>query len=456
MFGDIITRCAGKLSKDSPSTLLARGVGADMVIRVSGAAAGILLHMLLARAMGTSGYGVFVYVFNWFLFLEAFSTMGFGRTIVRFAPAYRALREKALLRGLVSAGTAIAVASGMLLGCGQASVVAFLGDRLSPELVRTFYASALLLPVATLVNMVQDTLRAFNRIALALFPRMLLHQVLLALGVSILLITHAPPPTPSTVMAICVASMSLVLALQWRIRNRVIRADVAVESSARNVSEWLYVALPMLLTTVFQVTDKKAGILLVGALLQTTDAGLYAVANRLVQVLALGTNAVALCLAPLISQFFAEGKTQALQRTVTLASRGMVLFTLPAGAILVIAGRPLLHLFGNQFVGGYAALVLLVVAQCLRAVTGPLGELLLMTGHHKAVTVMMAATTALNIGLCVALIPAMGIAGAATATLLSQAVLRVTLLVLVHRKLRLNPTIFCFRSRPPAGEGTTA
>ena len=449
MSASVLHRAAQKLRTNTPRALLARGVSAVLSIRIFGAAAGMLLHILLARVMGAADYGVFVYAFNWLLFLEVFCTLGFGRTIVRFAPVYRSRGEWALLHGLLRTGNAMALSVGVLFAAGLASTVLLLGNRLSGSLRETLLVGCLLLPLAGTTKAAQETLRGFNRIALSLFPRRIFYQVFLGFFVGLLLVTHAHSLSPTVAMGLCVLSMVATLGLVLLFKRHALRSCPMDKSAAYDLPKWLGVALPMLLTAVFQIANRRAGILLAGVFLHAEQVGIYAVDNRLAQVLDLASSAMSLSLAPIVSQLVAEKRMDALQQTVSLATRGMVLLTVPAGIVLLVAGRPLLSLFGSEFASGYSALALLVATYCLCAAMGPAGELLLMTGHHRTATVTMAAATVLNIVLSATLMPLMGIEGAALATLLCLGGSRVVLFIEVTRKLKLNPTIFYLkRSRP--------
>ena len=83
----------------------------------------------------------------------------------------------------------------------------------------------------------------------------------------------------------------------------------------------------------------------------------------------------------------------------------------------------LMGLFGDTFKGGATALVVLTLGQLVNAATGSVGYILQMTGKHQLLTLIVATAAAVNLGLNYMLIPAMGMDGAALASLVAMAVL---------------------------------
>ena len=100
-----------------------------------------------------------------------------------------------------------------------------------------------------------------------------------------------------------------------------------------------------------------------------------------------------------------------------------------------------------------APLVLLVIGQAINALSGPVGYLLLMTGHQMVAARIITACALLKVVLNIALIPAYGAAGAAAASAVMLIALNGALYVVVRRRLDLDPTLFAFLRRPPTADG---
>ena len=79
-----------------------RLAGTVFIIRVVSAALAYLSQILLARWMGGSDYGVYVYVWTWVLLLGSMMDFGISASAQKIIPEYRASGEHALLRGFLS------------------------------------------------------------------------------------------------------------------------------------------------------------------------------------------------------------------------------------------------------------------------------------------------------------------------------------------------------------------
>jgi O-antigen/teichoic acid export membrane protein len=156
--------------------------------------------------------------------------------------------------------------------------------------------------------------------------------------------------------------------------------------------------------------------MLLPALADATEAGLYNVSHRLAAQLGL----LMLVVASITSARFAAHHEQQhfgdLNRLAGRATRILILLGLAPGIVLLLWSEQILAMFGAEFGAAATALRILLIGQLINLATGPVGYLLAMTGHERALRNILLATMALMLTLAVALIPAFGATGAATAT----------------------------------------
>ncbi|MGE3919264.1 MAG: polysaccharide biosynthesis C-terminal domain-containing protein, partial [Hyphomicrobiaceae bacterium] len=95
--------------------------------------------------------------------------------------------------------------------------------------------------------------------------------------------------------------------------------------------------------------------------------------------------------------------------------------SLAAAALILALGKPLLWLFGPQFMDGYPVMLVLAAGFLARAATGPAELLLNMLGLQRASACVAMTVASLDIGLNLLLVPRHGLMGAAMATALSLA-----------------------------------
>src|SRR5256886_16567088 len=98
----MIARLRSMLGGSSEASLTKRLAGTIFIIRVVSAALAYLSQILLARWMGGSDYGVYVYVWTWVLLLGSMMDFGISASAQKLIPEYRARGEHARLRGFLS------------------------------------------------------------------------------------------------------------------------------------------------------------------------------------------------------------------------------------------------------------------------------------------------------------------------------------------------------------------
>src|SRR5436309_9363622 len=79
-----------------------RLAGTIFIIRLVSAALAYLSQILLARWMGGSEYGVYVYVWTWVLLFGSMMDFGISVSAQKIIPEYRTRGEHALLRGFLA------------------------------------------------------------------------------------------------------------------------------------------------------------------------------------------------------------------------------------------------------------------------------------------------------------------------------------------------------------------
>jgi O-antigen/teichoic acid export membrane protein len=113
--------------------------------------------------------------------------------------------------------------------------------------------------------------------------------------------------------------------------------------------------------------------------------------------------------------------------------------SIPVFALLLVIPGPLLHLFGSAYSAGATALVILAAGQLFNAATGPLGQVINMSGHPYITLANNAVVAALNIVGCLILIPRYGIVGAACSTTAAVTLVNLAKLVEVRVMFGIDP-----------------
>jgi O-antigen/teichoic acid export membrane protein len=430
-----------KLRSKRVSATLVRGASTAFVIRV--VSTGILfgVQSLLARLLGAANYGDYVYALSWLNLLALLGKLGTHVSALRFVPAYQGSSEWGLLRGFLSRSQQSALAASIGLAVVAAGVIWLIHTSLSPQLTKVLWIACFLLPLKVLIELRSAILLALKRVFLARCPQLIFHPVLLGSGVLLAIIVFKKSANASTAITIdlIVTSTALILT-EWFLR-RILLPTLETARTQYRTKEWSETSLRMLLMSGMQLLLNQTDIIMIGFFLGTTAAGIYAAASRIVRLVLFGLESVNSIVAPLISQLYAQDRLQELQRVITLSAWGIFTFTLPASLGMILFGKSVLLLFGQEFVVGYPALVILLIGHVVSALSGSAGFLMTMTKYEGQVARVISSSAIINILLNALLIPVWGIQGAAMATATTIAFRSVVLVYCAQKNLGLKATV---------------
>ncbi|HDN26563.1 MAG TPA: flippase [Thioploca sp.] len=441
-FGSFWSHLWQRLQGEGIGAVLVRGASGSFVVQVLAVSIGFGTQVLLARLLGVTQYGLFRYVLAWLGLLGLLSILGMDTSLVRFASAYKAQEKWGLLRGLLRRSMQYVVLASLFTGGITAIVIWGLYDRLGWETAATFWVALPLLPVLALTALRQATLRAFRRVVLAILPEQVILPLLMLAMVGAFYIYAVQPLLAYQVMIFNLlgALAAFGIGTVWLLKA--MPKQVRQVSPAYADAEWLRVSLPLLFMSGMSIVANQTDIIMIGAFLSTDQVGIYAVASRIASLQVFGLIAANAIVAPMVSELYHTGKHRQLQRMITLAAYGVSIVTIFISVFLVMLGKQVLGVFGAEFVVGYGPLLILMSGQIVNALAGPVGLLMIMTGHQNKIAWIVGIGALMNIILNGMLIPAFGIMGAGIATAITIISQNLIMWFYVQRYLGINPTIF--------------
>jgi O-antigen/teichoic acid export membrane protein len=206
----------------------------------------------------------------------------------------------------------------------------------------------------------------------------------------------------------------------------------------------------LFLSSMFQRIVYQSDIIVVGAMLGPTKAGLYAAASRVSDGTSIVLTAVTTVVAPDIAHQHAKGDRERLQATIDAGIRLTILPSLLIFVLMVLFGGPVLSLFGPEFVQARWPLILLSLSSLVNAFTGPCGYLLALTGHERTLAKVVGVDAVCSVVLCIALVGWLGMNGAALASMLALMGWNLVIVVIVRRRVgvRSYPSFLQRHERP--------
>jgi O-antigen/teichoic acid export membrane protein len=422
--------------------VLARGASGSFGVMVIGVGIAFGANMLLTRLMGAAQYGIYIYALTWTNILALICQLGLSASLLRYAALYNATGEWGLLRGLFILSTKYVLFASLVVAVLSSLVVYLIKDELASDQVMTFLLAFLLLPFLGLNSLRISALRAFKLVVKASLPDTVFRPLIIVfLSVVVWIISERRLEAPQVMgFGLAAVLIAFLVGINWLLKA--LPPKIKISTPVFSQTEWLKVSLPLFFVGGLHLVLSQTDVLMIGALIGSKQAGIYAVASRIAGLLAIGLTAANTIVAPMISELYGTDNRQQLQRLITLSVRGVFVFTVLIFAFLVLQGRILLNLFGPEFSIGYSPLLILLIGQLINALAGSVGFLMTMTGHQTQALWIVGANTMLNIVLNGVLITMFGMIGAAMATAVTTALWNIMMLIFVFRRLNINPTVF--------------
>jgi len=434
-------RLAGFLGGTSDASVTKRLAGTVFIIRVVSAAMAYLSQILLARWMGSSDYGVYVYVWTWVLLLGSMMDFGISASAQKIIPEYRASGDAALLRGFLSGSRWMTFVVSALVSALLAGVVKSLSSHIDADTVVPLYIGCITLPAFVVANTQDGIARSHDWMPLGLMPQFIVRQSLIigftagafALGFNL---------GATAAMLASAAAVWLAMIGQLIVLNRRLGGQVEAGPKAYDFRGWLAISLPILLVESFYLLLSYTDVLVLQQFRSSEEVGVYFAVIKTLALVSFIHYAISATTAHRFAEYHALGDKARLAAYVAYAIKWTFWPSLAATIVLLALGKPLLWLFGPQFVVGYDIMFVAAIGLLVRSAIGPVERLLNMLGHQLICALAYALAFAANLALCILLVPKFGGHGAAAATSIALVFETVLLFWIVRKRLGLHVLAF--------------
>ena len=415
------------------SSLGLRGVGMGLQFAIS---------VLSARLLGVEGFGTYTYAFVWVTVLGAVAQLGFGALAAREMPGRVARGDgegaRVYLRfaGAATAATVAGVAA--LLAAAQAAGAAV-----------PFGWALLALGIGLQAGgtLVGGALAGMQRIVISQMIEVTLRPAIMFAGLAALGALAAASGAgvgARDVYLLAIGASGATLVVAAAMLRRALAGDLPAPARSGAGADapggeraplraWTLGALALLATSITTMMMTNLDILMIGAMAPIEEVGRYRAASRGVDVILIASGVAVQVMGPMLARALAEGRAEESRGLIARAAATMAAVGLPLCLALMIGAEPYLALFGAEFVPAAPAMRILVAGQIVAILCGPAGMTLIMMRRERLVLALNLAALAANLGLNLLLIPVYGLEGAAIATLVSVAGVRIAMAVALRR-----------------------
>jgi O-antigen/teichoic acid export membrane protein len=430
----LIARIKAILGERSDSRLAQLFAGKVFLVRVASALLALASQVLLARWMGSFEFGIYIYVWTWVLMIGALSDAGLSSAARRFIPEYTGTRSFDLLRGFLSGSRWLAFGVATAVGAVGVIGVTAIAPYLDQFTVVPLYLACATIPIYGLVQVQAGIAQSYDWPNLALMPFYIWRQITLTalMGAAYL---FGAPTGAVTAMIVAVVTTWAVTIGQLVVLDRRLKNTVPSGPKRYEVKTWFATSLPIFVAEAFYLLLTYVDILALENLRSPDDVAVYYAGARLLAIVAFVYFAISGATTHKFTEYHVSGDKARLAAFFAETVRWTFWPSLAICVLILALGKPLLGLFGAGFERGYPVMFILAVGMLARAAVGPAERLLNMVGERKQCALIYAAAFAINLVLCVILIPRIGIEGAGAATSAALVVESILLYFVAKRRL---------------------
>ena len=409
------------------------GLGA---LRMLSIPLGLLTSVILARGLGTDGFGQYSFVMSLIAIVVLPVSGGVPQLFTREVATYIHDKQWGFYRGALRAGHIWVMVSSLTILGGYFFVSSITNWLPENDKWKLLGVAVLMIPFLGLGAVRDGAIKGLGMPVYAELPGQFLQPVLLIASYFILLdldILSTQTVMWSQVMVACLVFF-VASALFYLLQP----SDRKQQPAEYQPTEWGKALFPFTMLALVGTFNAQIGIIILGLLGSDEQVAAMRVADRGAQFVVLSLTLVNLVIAPHIVRAYRSKNKEQLQTLARQAARGSFAIALPIGLVLLFAGKPLLGwVFGEEYVSAYYPMAILVMGQLINVFFGSVGYLLSMSGYERDTLKGLIVAVLVNVFLCAALVPAYEAIGAAIGVMISVVIWNVLLFMLVLKRLSI-------------------
>ena len=418
-----------------------RGVAGTILLKVGSGGLAFALFSLAARTMSPDAFGTFAMWLSIAQIASVVGLVGQELLLVRFLNEYRVDGEDGLTKGVLLFSLKISV---MATLAAAAVVIAIGGVR--GDSAWLLVSVAVFVGVNSGLMLGSQIARAVVGILMGEGNREFFWRIFVVAGLLALLLGGGMI-TPTQLFALMAAAMfgGLIVQIVAIVRNLPQMRGVPATFERER---WRASGFRFWLSSILEAANQYFDVILIYWMLDPVMAGIYFAASRLANVFAMLSAALYTFAARRLPSLYFSKQHDEFRHTLILMAEVTALCVV-SGLFVIWVGAPyMLRLFGKHFVSQQWTLIVLAIGTAIQAAGGPAAAIIQLTGHERAYVPVVAANVVLRLIGFFALIPWLGVLGAAISATVSLTLATVALNVMCRRWTGVDPSILVLFRRP--------
>jgi Membrane protein involved in the export of O-antigen and teichoic acid len=405
---------------------------------ILGASLNFIFTLIVTRYIGVLTYGRFIYIFTVISFFPLLCTLGLDKGLQFFVPKKTVNNETNDRNSLISFSFAVS----FIVSIAVVVLIIVLSDYIASEILprqKLGFVLRMLAPLIILLTfrqMADVIYRSVGNVATFVKNQSLITPVVQILAIIIFISLGYTIGGLIGAFYVGLFVSSIILLLDLKKLNLFTRFSFRAAGSYREIFAY---SIPLLLSSLVTFFGSKADILFIGHTISSEKVAVYNVAFQIGIISNFALVAFNSIFASVITSLYYKAEYAKLAGIYKTITKWMVALNVICFSIILLFSEDILRIFGEAFVVGSKALILVSIGQLFNVGVGSAGLMITMTGRPQYSLYISLATAIVNIALNYVLIPIYGITGAGLASLVTVATANIARLIVVYRTFQIHP-----------------
>ena len=379
----------------------------------------LLLYVVLARVLGTSGFGAWALAFALARTIGPLGILGADWIVLRQASFYQGKGDDARFRRTLYLGFALSAVALTVVGGGLAAAASLIAREVfeDPSIAPLLRLTGITAPLMGIQQIMLAGTQAFKSMREVALLRNLLRplaRVIFVSGAVILVSTQF-----SAYVGLTIAEAVIAVASVYALNRRI---PILGPTKSVDHRDLIKFALPAWGTRALTTSHRDIYSILVGSLAALASTGIFVASQQVAGVSTTIIFAMNQVYAPMGSDLYLQGRASELEGLFKSIAKWSFTLGFPLFCFQIGFPKEILTLFGKSFVEQSFILVFLSVGNLLSFGTGPSATTLLIAGRARMTLINNVSTIGGEVILAIWLIPAYGLLGAGIARVIGVAV----------------------------------
>jgi O-antigen/teichoic acid export membrane protein len=393
---------------------------------------GYLVILIISQQYGAESVGVYSLTLSMMTFFAMIAAMGMNFSILRYVGQFNKSGEEYKLKLLYRYVVELTTSFSFLLAVLVYFFAGAIADNVlhNPVYKESLEIAAFIVPFLVLKNVSVEFIRGLKNLEVSEFLRNVnthIISIVILLIVGLYLIDSSLPLFALGTGIVVSAIFSVCFII---IRLKKIEFNVSNGFSKKKLvsTSW-----PMMITTIATFLMGNISLFMLEVFSTTEEVGVYSVAFKIATLIGIILFVFNTISGPKFSELYWAKKHKELQDVLGYSSKLIFISSISVSIILYVFSKPLLGLFGEEFIAGNTALILLITGQLINSVSGSAGVFLNMIDKQVALRNIIIIVVSIIIPLNYFLIPAYGMNGAAFAFIIGTIMLNMSMVIYINR-----------------------